>query len=161
MAKNYSRSLNIRVVGLPEDTENGQLMEFFGSWLPRVLKMTTKAGRIKLERAHHTLAPNMTPRSLLLQFHAFRDKERVMEAARRASQDGGLIYNGARISFYSDFSTTVMKKRKTYDTVKQRLRERGMSYAMLFPAILQVTHSSSKKFSTPEEVCAFINSLPE
>ncbi len=162
MAENYSRRLNIRVVGLPEDTETGLPVEFFESWLPRVLKMTTKAGRIKLERAHRTLAPkpNRSPRSLLLRFHAFRDKQRVMEAARRASQDGGLVYNGARVSFYSDFSSTVMKKRKAYDAVKQQLRERGMPYTMLFPATLLVTHGSSKKrFSTPEEVRAFIESL--
>lgn len=165
MAENYSRRLNIRVVGLAEDTETGQPVEFFESWLPRVLKMTTKAGRIKLERAHRTRAPkpspNRSPRSLLLRFHTFRDKQRVMEAARRASQDGGLTYNGARVSFYSDFSATVMKKRKAYDAVKQRLRERGLPYAMLFPATLQVSHGESKKrFSTPEEVCAFIDSLP-
>ena len=83
--------------------------------------MPTKAGCIKLERAHHSLAPkpdpNRRPRSLLLRFHAFRDKLRVMEAAR---QDGGLTYDGSKVSFYSDFSSTVMK---AYDAVKQRLRE--------------------------------------
>ncbi|KAL0147173.1 hypothetical protein M9458_057697, partial [Cirrhinus mrigala] len=109
MAENYSRRLNIRVVGLPEDTETGQPVEFFESWLPSVLKITTKAGRIKLERAHRTLAPKPEPQG-------------------------------------------VIKRRKAYDAVKQRLRERGMPYAMLFPATLQVTHGSSKKrFSTPEE----------
>lgn len=54
----YNRRLNIRVVGLAENTEPGQPVEFFVPWLPRVLKMTTKASRIKLERAHHTLAPS-------------------------------------------------------------------------------------------------------
>lgn len=164
MAENYSRRLNIRVVGLAEDTETGSPVEFFETWLPRFLKMTTKAGRIKLERAHRTLTlkpdPNRTPRSVLLRFHAFRDKQRVMEAARRASHDGGLTYNGSRVSFYSDFSATVMKKRKAYDAVKQRLREREIPYTMMFPATLQVVYEGSKKrFSTPEEVRAFIDSL--
>lgn len=160
MAENYSQCRNIRVVGLPEDMETGQPVEFFESWLPSVLKMTTKAGRIKLERAHRTLVlkpdPNRSPRAVLLRFHAFRDKQ-----TRRVSQDGGLIYNGAKVSFYSDFSSTVIRRRKAYDAVKQQLRARGMPYAMLFPATLQVTHGSSKKrFSTPEEVRAFIESLP-
>jgi len=135
MAENYSRRLNVRVVGLAEGTERGQPVEFFESWLPCVLKMPTKAGRIKLERAHRSLAPkpdpNRRPRSLLLRFHAFRDKQRVMEAAHQASQDGGLTYDGSKISFYSDFS--LMKKRKGYNAVKQRLRERGMPYARGFP----------------------------
>lgn len=86
MAENYSKSLNIRVVGVAEGTETGKPVEFFESWLPLVLKMTTKASRIKLERAHRALAPkpdpNRSPRPLLLRFHAFRDKQRVMEAAR-------------------------------------------------------------------------------
>ena len=138
MAKNYSRPLNIQVVGLAEDTETGQPVEFLETWLPRILNMTTKASHIKLERAHLTLAPkpdpNRSPGSLLLRFHAFRDKQSVMEAACRASQDAGLTYNRSRVSFYSDFFLTVMKKRKAYHAVKQRLRERGMPYAMLFPA---------------------------
>ena len=121
-------------------------MEFFESWLPCILKMTTKAGRIKLKRAHRSVAPkpdqNKAPRSLLLLFHSFKDKQRVMEAARRASQDSRLIYNGSRLSF---FSVAVMKKRKAYDTIKQRIQERKTPYAMLFPATLQITHGGSKK----------------
>ncbi len=39
MAENYSRCLNIRVVCLAEGMETGQLVEFFESWLPRVLKL--------------------------------------------------------------------------------------------------------------------------
>lgn len=154
MAENYNRHPNIRVVSLAEDTEAGQPVEFIESWLPRVLMMTTKAGCVNLERAHHTLAPkpdpNRSPRSLLLQFHTFKDKQRLMEAAHQASQDGGLIYNGSRISFYSNFFAMVMKNGKTYDAVKQRLQEQGIPYAMLFPATLGVTHGSSqKRFSTP------------
>ena len=59
--------------------------------------------------------------------------------ARWASQDGGLIYNGTRVYFYSDFSLMVMMKCKAYDVLKQRLQERGMPHVMLFPATLQVT----------------------
>lgn len=48
MVENYSRCLNMSVVGLAEDTETGQPVEFFESWLPPVLKLTSKAGHIKL-----------------------------------------------------------------------------------------------------------------
>ncbi|KAJ4937088.1 hypothetical protein JOQ06_001672 [Pogonophryne albipinna] len=111
MAENYNRPLNIRVVGLAEGTETGQPVDFFESWLPLTLGMATKAGRIKLERAHCSLAPrpdpNKYPRSVLLRLHTFRDKQKVMEAARRASQDGALTHNGSRLSFYSDFSPVI------------------------------------------------------
>ncbi|KAK1903583.1 LINE-1 retrotransposable element ORF1 protein [Dissostichus eleginoides] len=90
MAENYSRRLNIQVVGLAEGTETGQPVDFFES----------------------------------------------------------------------DFSPAVMRKRKAYDAVKQRLRERGIPYAMLFPATLQVSHGGSKKkFSSPELVHDFLDSL--
>lgn len=46
MAENYNRRLNFRVVGLPEDTETRQPGEFFESWLPCVLKMTTKTAAV-------------------------------------------------------------------------------------------------------------------
>ncbi|KAL3063690.1 hypothetical protein OYC64_000093 [Pagothenia borchgrevinki] len=78
-----------------------------------------------------------------------------MEAARRASQDGALTHNGS-----SDFSPVVMRKRKAYDAAKQRLREREIPYAMLFPATLQVSHGGSKKrFSSPELLRDFLDSL--
>lgn len=71
MAENYRRHLNIRIVGLAEDTETGQPVEFFKLWLPRVLKLA-------IRRANHALAPkpdpNRSPMSLLLRFHNFRDK---------------------------------------------------------------------------------------
>uniref|UniRef100_A0AAV2JPH3 Uncharacterized protein n=1 Tax=Knipowitschia caucasica TaxID=637954 RepID=A0AAV2JPH3_KNICA len=135
MAENYSRRLNICVIGLAEDTEKGQPVDFFETWLPNVLKLTTKAGRVKLERAHRSLAPkpdpDKRPRSLLLRFHSFRDEQRVMEA-----------------------------RRKEYDAVEQLLWERGFPSAMLFPATLQVTHGGSgRKFTTPGEVHDFIDTL--
>lgn len=164
MAENYSRRLNIRVVGLPEGTETGQPVEFFETWLPSVLKMTTKGERVKLERAHRSLAPKpdstKPPRSVLLRFHSFRDKQRAMEAARLASQSGAVMFNGSRLSFFSDFSSAVMRRRKAFDGVKQQLREKKIPYAMLFPAILQVSHEGSKKrFDTPERARDFVNSM--
>ncbi len=95
MAENYSRCLNIWVAGLAKGTETGQSVDFFESWLPHFLKITNKSGHIKLETVHRSVAqkldPNKNPRSLLLQFHTFRDKQRVMEAERRASQNGALL----------------------------------------------------------------------
>lgn len=172
MAENYSRRLNLRVVNLEEDVElaGRDPVDFFESWLPRVLGMTTKDGRVKLERAHRTLAqkpvptaavPHPRPRAVLLRFHAFRDKQRAMEAARNASLDGGVKFNGSKLMFFNDFSATVMKRRKRYDDVKKKLREKKIPYAMLFPAILEVTqrNGSKERYKTPEEAQVYANSL--
>ena len=172
MAENYSRRLNLRVVNLEEDVElaGRDPVDFFESWLPRVLGMTTKDGRVKLERAHRTLAqkpaptaavPHPKPRAVLLRFHAFRDKQRAMEAARNASENGGVKFNGSKVMFFNDFSATVMKRRKRYDDVKKKLREKKIPYAMLFPAILEVTqrNGSKERYKTPEEAQVYANSL--
>lgn len=70
MVENYSRHLNIWVVCMAEDLETGQSMEFIEAWLQCVLRFNTKAGHMKLERAHQTLTqkldPNRSSRSLLL-----------------------------------------------------------------------------------------------
>lgn len=79
---------------------------------------------------------------------------------RRASGDGALVFNGSQLSFYNDFSSSIIKKRKAFDVVKRQLRERGISYGLLYPAILQVSHKGMKKrYSTPAEVGDFLNSL--
>lgn len=127
--------------------------------------MTTKAGHIKLERAHRVLTPkpdpNKRPRTLLIHFHSFRDKQRVMQAVHRlSSEDGGLKLNGSMVSVYNDFSTAVLKK--AYDAVKLLLRERGVQYTMFFSATVQVTHHGSRRrFSTPGQVQDFLASLPD
>ena len=55
-------------------------------WVPEYLQMDTKAGRLKLDWAHRSLAlkpgAGQRPRPLIVKFHNFMDKQRVMEVAR-------------------------------------------------------------------------------
>ncbi|KAK5610376.1 hypothetical protein CRENBAI_005786 [Crenichthys baileyi] len=64
-------------------------LRVIGKWLDEAETMllavkSSKAGHIKLERAHLTFAqkphPNRRPRSLLLRFHSFREKQRRSRA---------------------------------------------------------------------------------
>ena len=172
MAENYSKRLNLRVVNLEEDVglAGRDPVDFFGSWLPRVLGMTTKDGRVKLERAHRTLAqrpaptaavPRPRPGAVLLRFHAFRDEQRAMEAAGNASLNGGVKFDGSGLMFLGDFSAAVVKRRRRYDDVKKKLREKKIPYAMLFPAILEVTqrNGSKERYRAPGEAQVYANSL--
>lgn len=83
-----------RVVELEKQVRSAPSLRGW-TWLPHVLKMTTKADCMKLESARRTLAPkpesNRRPRPLLLRFYMFSDKPGVTEAACSASQDGGFI----------------------------------------------------------------------
>ena len=46
------RRKNLRIIGLPESSEGSSAVQFMEMWLPKVLALTTKDGKIKLERAH-------------------------------------------------------------------------------------------------------------
>ncbi|KAL1252306.1 hypothetical protein QQF64_020102 [Cirrhinus molitorella] len=85
------------------------------------------------------------------------DKQRVLDASRRLSANGDLRYEDSKVSFYQDFSASVIRRRKEFNAVKQRLREMGVRYAMLYPAKLQVSiGNSSKVFETVAAVSQYL-----
>ncbi|KAI4886678.1 hypothetical protein NFI96_001051, partial [Prochilodus magdalenae] len=128
--ENRGRRKNIRIIGLPEGTEGGQPMIFFESWLPRFLEVETKGGRIKIERTHHTQiqrpGPKPRPQPIIIRFHNYADKQRVLDALRRSATKGqSLAHEGSKIMFFQDFPSAVLRKRKEFDEIKKRLRDAG------------------------------------
>ncbi len=112
-----------------------------------------------MDRAHRSLAPkpglNQRPRSVILNSTTSRIKQRVMEAARRVGGD-----KSPRVLFFNGFSAALVKKRKAFDQVKARLKEKKIDYALLYPAILRVmVDGKPKKLSSPEEASAFVDTL--
>lgn len=159
--ENRGRRKNIRIIGLPEEAEGSNPVSFFGSWIPKLLGLEAKAGRIKIERAHRTLAPkpgpNQRPRPVLIRFHNFVDKQRVLDAARRR---GTVKFQDSTIMFFQDLSAAVVRKRKGFDEVKKRLRDIGAKYMMLYPASLKIIHhGEARSFDSPEKAMAFIATL--
>ena len=159
--ENRGRRKNVRVIGLPEDAEGSNPTKFFESWIPDLLGLETKAGRMKIERAHRTLAPkpgpNQRPRPVLIRFHNFADKQRVLDAARRS---GTVRYQESSIMFFQDLSAVVLRKRKGFDDVKKRLRDTGAKYMMLYPATLKIIHSGeTRSFDSPAKAKVFVDTL--
>lgn len=163
--ENRGRRKNIRIVGLPEGVEGDNPTRFFESWLPKVLQIETKTDRIKLERAHRSLAPlpspSQKPRSILVRFHNYQDKQRVMSASwNMGTKNQALKYQNATVMIFQDFSAAVLRKRKQYDGVKKRLKVIGATYTQVYPASLRVTlRGSTKLFQDPAMVEEYINSL--
>lgn len=89
--------------------------------------MDAKGGQVKLERAHRSLMPkpgsDQRPRPVIIQFHAFPDKQRVMAAVRRRAAGGDITVDGRKISFYNDLSAAVLCKRKELNEAKQHLKK--------------------------------------
>lgn len=159
--ENRGRRKNIRVIGLPEDVEGSNPTTFFESWIPDLLGLETKAGRVKIERAHRILAPkpgpNQRPRPVLIRFHNFPDKQRVLDAARRKMT---VKYQESNVMFFQDLSAAVVRKRKGFDEVKKRLRDIGVKYMMLYPATLKIIHGGgSRSFDSPAKASAFVDTL--
>lgn len=164
--ENRGRRKNVRIIGLPEGAEGVNPTSFFETWLPKVLKIATKTGRIKLERAHRALVneaspPSDKPRSVLVRFHNFRDKERVMNASWNMGVKKEVVqHDGATVMFFHDYSAAVVRKRKKFDGVKKRLRAIGATYNQVYPAALKVTHrGSTTLFKHPADVEEYIDSL--
>lgn len=167
---NRGRRCNIRIVGLPEGSEGSDPVKFFERWIPEFLQMDTKAGRLKLDRAHRSLAlkpgTGQRPRPLIVKFHNFTDKQRVMEAARRLgsrrSNQEGTTHKEPRISFFNDYSVEVVRRRKAFDDIKARLRNMNMDYALLYPATLKVmVNGTQRRFDTPKEAASLLHSLEQ
>lgn len=55
--ENRGRRKNLWVIGLPEKLEGTNATKFMETWIPQILQLDTKAGRVKLERAHRLLGP--------------------------------------------------------------------------------------------------------
>ena len=88
--ENQQHHSNLRLVGLPEGSENGDACTFLMAWLPKVLDIET-GQPLTIEQAYRlgkTLQQNQDgsdkprPRILLVKFLTYRDSDRVMKAAR-------------------------------------------------------------------------------
>ncbi len=98
---------------------------------------------------------------MIVKFHNFTEKQRVMNAARHlGTEQDHPAHTAPRISFFNDYSATVVKKRKAFDEVKDHLKKMNISYALIYPATLKMTvNGTDKRFNTLEEAAAFVDSL--
>lgn len=165
--ENRGRRMNIRVLNLPEGAEGTNPTRFFERWLPEVLHIEGKGGQIKLERAHRSLAPKppstQRPRPVLVRFHNYQDKQRVMNASWELARHNQVVkHGGSTVMFFQDFSVTVARKRKGYKAVKKRLRSLGVEYRLIYPAKLKVTYrGSSRVFNNPAKAEDYADAMDE
>uniref|UniRef100_W5NNG8 L1 transposable element RRM domain-containing protein n=1 Tax=Lepisosteus oculatus TaxID=7918 RepID=W5NNG8_LEPOC len=140
--ENRSRRKNVRILGLRENIEGSSPVGFFERWIPETLGMEMKGDKIKLERCHRTGPRRKSgeggtpvPQAVLLRLHNYRDKQKVREAARAKKE---IIVEGKRVSIFQDFSVKVQKKRAETAKARRRLRDAGLRYSFLYPAIIKV-----------------------
>ncbi|KAG1971149.1 LINE-1 type transposase domain-containing protein [Pimephales promelas] len=118
--------------------------------IPKWLDLSSDLN-LEIERAHRSLAPapgvNDPPRSVLVRFLRFSDRERILHAALKKRQ---ITHDDKQIRFYQDLSVEVMRKRREFDAVKRVLVDRKMFRGFAYPAKLRCLHESElRTFSTP------------
>lgn len=160
-AENRLRRNNVRVLGLPEGSEGERPAEFAEAFFKDILELTPVSPTYVVERAHRVPTgrrpPGAPPRPFLVRFLNYRDRDRILSEARKHPH---LKYENADVHFYPDFSADLQKKRKTFQDIRRRLREKGLPYSMLYPSRLRVVHAGTAKFfDSPEEADSWFSAL--
>ena len=135
--ENRSRRCNLRLVNLPEKAEWTDAANFLEKWLTDVFGASTFPSPVIIERAHRIgrlqAKPQQYPRILIMKFLNFRDRQRVIQAAREM---GIVKFQEHKVMFFPDFSVAVRKQRKQFDDVKKRLQVLNIPYRFMYPAKL-------------------------
>ncbi|CAI5638889.1 unnamed protein product [Oreochromis niloticus] len=159
-----SRRQNIRVLGLPEDTESGRPTHFFSNLLCELLGKEILQSPPELDRAHRSLAvkppAGRPPRPVIIRLHRYQIKDLIIREARRR---GKFDYRGVPIRIVEDYSPEVLNQRAQYKDIMSELYGRGLRPALLFPARLRITQASGarKFFSSMDEAQQYIERLPK
>lgn len=152
-----SRLNNVRLVGLPEGAEGRDPCSFLEKWMPEVLEASGV-----IERAHRIGPPRDSkapPRTLIMRFLHYKDKQAVMAAAR-AKKD--IRYKNQQVRFYADVATEIHQLRKQFDPIRKELRTLGIRHGVIHPAKLLVTHNEeTHTFKTPYEAQEFIRKIQD
>lgn len=152
--ENRSRRSNLRFIGIPERAEARDILGFMRQMIPQLLGEANFPTFPVIERCHRIGMQDNSrakgPRPILVKFHYFQDKLKVMKLARE--KNVSLQYKGARVFIYPDFSAGLVQRRRGFDAVKKKLRDRDIKYALIYPCTLRVAFAGKTQFfRTPEE----------
>lgn len=160
--ENRGRRKNLKIVGLPEKAEgSGPLLSYLQDMIPKWLDLPVGSSVLDIERAHRspTFAsanPNSAPRSILVRFLRFADKETILKAAMKKT----ITHNGSELRFYSDLSAGLLQKRREFGTVGKAFAARGLYRGFAYPARLRCLHNGKiRLFNDPDSAKAFLDSL--
>ncbi|KAL1270856.1 hypothetical protein QQF64_029872 [Cirrhinus molitorella] len=160
--ENRGRRKNLKIVGLPEKAEgSGPLSSYLQDMIPKWLDLPVNFAVLDIERAHRSpnfasSNPNSAPRSSLVRFLRFTDKEAILKAAMKKT----ITHNGSELRFYSDLSAGLLQKRREFGAVGKAFAARGLYRRFAYPARLRCLHNGKiRLFNDPDSAKAFLDSL--
>ena len=82
----------------------------------------------------------------------------ILSASRRAQE---LKYENAKIMLFPDFPAETQRRRRSFNDVKRRLRDKNVQYSLLYPSKLRVQHQGNVKFfDNPRDACDWLDRNP-
>ena len=76
-----------------------------------------------------------TPRHIIIKMTSFKDKERILKAAREKQE---VTYMGAPIRLAVDFSSETLQAKKEWQEIFQVIKSKGLQLRLLYPARLSI-----------------------
>ena len=156
--ENRSRRSNLRVLNIPEGSEDGKdPLNFMSEVLMEAMGPDVFPTPPELERAHRTptsrAGQRSSPRTFLVCFSRFQQKE----ARNGWARNHELKYQGAIVRVYQDVSATLAKKRAAFNGVKQALYQKNVRFHLLYLARLRVSGDDVFTFDSTDEAQRFHN----
>ncbi|KAJ8366118.1 hypothetical protein SKAU_G00149490 [Synaphobranchus kaupii] len=156
--ENRSRRSNLRIVNIPEGSDNGKdPVKLISQLLVQcIMGPDVFTEPPELERAHRSLASKprdgKPARPFVVRFLRFQQKE----AALRWSRNHEVKFRGTPLRFYPDLSSALARKRAAYNGVKQALYKKGVQFRLMHPARLAVSFEAPTfTFDSPEDAQEF------
>lgn len=162
--ENRERRNNLRFIGFPEGSEEGDALSFLGRVTPEIMNIDFARG-LEIDRAHRIGALRKSPdsdrpapaRPIIARFLRFQDRERIAEAARKM---GKITWKGQRVMVFADYSKMVNEKRMKFNECKKLLNEKRIKFSLSYPAILTIRSARGpRRFEDPKSALDYIRSL--
>ncbi len=136
--ENRSRRYNLRFVGVQESSEGNDITGFMSRLIPQLLGQDNFPTLPIIEWAHRSPTVRQSGRAslrpVMVKLLNFQDKLKILRIAREKK----LEYNGTRVYIYPDFSADLIKRCRSFDPVKRKLRELNIKYFLRYPCTLCV-----------------------
>lgn len=107
----------------------------------------------RLDRTHRSLRARPKdgepPRPIGIYVHYFQTRNQIL---RKAGETSPLTYQGKRIFVFTEYTSSIAKRRAEFGTVKQELHSvRGVKFGLYYPTVLRITlpNVSSHRFQDP------------
>uniref|UniRef100_A0A8C7X7K5 Uncharacterized protein n=1 Tax=Oryzias sinensis TaxID=183150 RepID=A0A8C7X7K5_9TELE len=143
LLEDYNRRNNMRITGIPNNAEGGNVVAFLQEslpkWLPSLANKT-----IEIERAHRV-------QTMILRLFRHADRTAILNGARAAARNGPIQHAGNTPRFYADYSAQMSQRRKAFSRIQKKLRGKGIMSFLIYPATLRISlHGEQHYFTTPD-----------